>query len=315
MSDRLSSLSGSGIKQLNLSGCRLGDCFEGALHSLVELPFLESLNLSSSTVCNNDLSVLSRLKSLRSLNLAGCVKLSEHGFEFLRDIELRELDLSKTAADQQTLIWIGHMPLESLSLSSCRVEDNDLKLLLPFSSSLTHLDCSYCCLTTKGLQPLTRMECLKRLELASIRIGNAGLALFKQMNLTSLDVSTAGIDDDGLIYLCNMPLTYLNLSFCPVTDIGFAQLLRSNLPLQELNLSSTQVTFAGLRALLGDRVSSPQKKRQKPNSTPPLSASNPSSKREIFPHLRCLSLYHCYEVSSWEVEMLRKERGNLVICR
>lgn len=127
------------------------------------------------------------------------------------------------------LEYLTELPsLHRLSLQATRVTDSGLEAWLPELQQLSSLDLSFLDISDAGLDSLS---CLKWIE---------------KLNLRHTAVSSAAVVD--LVQEKGHSLKWLNLSNTPVHDVTLAEFPGVFNP-QNLNLADTAVTDAGLRHL------------------------------------------------------------------
>ncbi len=120
-------------------------------------------------------------------------------------------------------------------------------------AGLTQLNLSWTRVGDAGLALFKDCKNLTRLYLSGMQVGDAGLALFKDCkSLVQLTLDGTQVTDVGLAYFKDCKnLTYLGLAGTQVTDAGLA-LFKDCKNLGGLDLNATQVDDAGL-AYFGDR--------------------------------------------------------------
>lgn len=154
------------------------------------------------------------------------------------------------------------------------INDDDLKLLLPFARTLLMLDLQRTEITDTGVQTLSALTSLETLKLAGTRINGSGLIYLATMNrLKHLDLSETQLEPDHLQALTTLPslqtvllphaaitddvlasvgklrqLQSLNLAKSPISDHGLAGIAELK-RLETLDLSGTEITDSGLAHL------------------------------------------------------------------
>jgi hypothetical protein len=155
------------ITEINMSGAKVSAT---GLAALSTLPNLESLNISSSRVGSDSLTMigksqslktvnfansdandrvvseLSRIPHLRSLDLSGTQVTGGSATGFGSMPELTELSLAGTGADDQVTAALATLPIRSLDLSKSRITNASLPLLLKIAT-LEKLNVSFCRVT------------------------------------------------------------------------------------------------------------------------------------------------------------------------
>ena len=199
--------------------------------------------------------LLASLPALHTLDLAGCVNLSdpvlETGFTMnLPALTSINLGLCKKVTDNSFgRIGTHCKNLVSLDLGGCtKISNTGLLLLVSLGlPALTHLNLRSCWqLTDAGISHLTNgpnslpiatlilQDCQKLTDM-SLRHISEGLPTLKSLNLSFC----ASITDSGMKCLARMAsLRELNLRFCDnISDIGVSYLSQGSVGLQSLDLS------------------------------------------------------------------------------
>lgn len=173
------------LRVLNLSCCSgLGDISAlNEVKKFAEMGSLATLGLAYCTV--SDLTFLTRIRRLTSIDLTGC----EADFSPLREMELVEVDLSDTSFSDLTLLARSRDSLKVLILLGC-TEIEDFSALGSFRG-LIHLDLSWCRL--RSFAWVDQIRGIKRLFLTGLE-GIQDLSPFLPLrNLEVLDLSRTGV--------------------------------------------------------------------------------------------------------------------------
>jgi hypothetical protein len=163
-------------------------------------------------------------------------------------------------------------PVVRVRLSGTEVTDRDLKVLQQYEE-LERLDLDSTPVTDAGLKELTGFKNLHWLDLYQTKVTAAGLRELKGLkHLQFLDIDRDKLTDAALRTLREIGLlhtlarargtdgrasspadvTWLNLSYTPVTDEGLKE-LNDLYNLQTLDLRATKVTDAGAKAFQAAR--------------------------------------------------------------
>jgi len=271
----------TGLESLSLGGTYAGPCpFTGrGLANLQDMTKLRSLMLDFTSVTDDQLAHLAKLKSLESVSLHRDKQLTGDGLVHLKGLtSLRELKFYSTPVDDRVLEHIKRLTsLEVLSLQSTRVTSAGLSRL----AGLKHLKELFLPrqIGDEGLAHLRGLTALERLLLYSEDITDAGLGhlqdlpALRSLTLLSAKVTRNGVEslraarpgleirvslrcrtDAQMAALAQIPcVTSLSLGRSEVTDAGLAHVAGLT-SLGSLNLSYTKVTDAGLAALEGLRA-------------------------------------------------------------
>ena len=226
----------SNLKSLNICGNQIGEYFERQ-NSVLKMPNLEVLNISLNNIKDKGVprfsESLETMTSLTNLSLKnnqikteGCIILSS----CIKNMK------------KLTTLDIGYLDCDLTSLI----------LSLSYSPNLTYLDMS-CNEKMSDLHALTGLSNLVYLNISDNNLGEEGatelsLPLSKMSKLTSLDLSSNLIYDNGLISLLEtlslIRLENINLSYNGIKNKGTIalgnhfQLLTS---LQTLNLLNNKI--------------------------------------------------------------------------
>ena len=186
-----------------------------------------SVGLAVSTVNQNGLRELTKLKSLTSLNMDG-IKVTYAG--------VLEIAALKT--------------LTHLSLNFTDVTDSGLKELAKKLTSLTTLEMRGTKVTDAGLKELAILTNLTTLEMGHTKVTDVGLKeLAILTNLVQLRLDGTNVTDAGLKELAPLTqLRQLHLGGPNLTDAGLKELATLT-NLTELNVSRAKVTVGALNDL------------------------------------------------------------------
>ena len=224
-----------------------------------------------STISDLDLANLRDLKTLESLKLIGCGKVTDVGLAYLAGLtDLRELTLTGTGVKGDGLVLLkGLTRLTVLELPNVPVT---LKQLRPVSGSkglerlkvtvpdsdealaffaafayLKELDLRGVRINNRRTAYLKGMAALEKLDLRSDALGDRGLENLKGLKtLKDLTLKTGLATDAGLNNLAGLAgLKALDIEGARFTDAGFA-FLRDKAELERLRVTGTGLTDRGL---------------------------------------------------------------------
>jgi thiol-disulfide isomerase/thioredoxin len=184
------------------------------------------VDLSGSTVTDDDLRLVGNLAELRTLNLHR-TGISDAGVEHLKGLRhLTTLTIGNTRITNAGLKALTALEqLELIGLHGTRINDEGVIHLKAFPQ-LKSLFLSKSEVTDEGLKTVKGLAGLELLWLAESRITDAGLAeLARLPHLKSLNLEKTGITDEGLSHLSGFKeLVYLNVQGTQVTASGLSRL-------------------------------------------------------------------------------------------
>jgi hypothetical protein len=264
------------LRELDLTGCRVGDSGFKALMASRSLPRLEVLDLYGNGVGNGMAEILpeARLRSLKSLNL-GSNDVNDACMLGLANTEsfpsLEELCLYHNELTAIGMWMLGRWPhargLKKLNIHSNPLGDAGVEALATIVASapmpsLCDLNLAGVGVKAAGLRALAAapLAHLADLSLRSNKIGPKGAEALAQApwltGLSSLDVTSCAIGPAGLRHLLGVRGRWrpadLFLSDNKLDDACVSELVRSPLisELVFLDLDSNPLTSASAEALL-----------------------------------------------------------------
>jgi len=177
------------LEQLSLQDCqKLTD--ESLKHISEGLTNIQRINLSFCvSVTDTGLKSLSRLPSLRELNLRSCDNVSDIGVGFLAEstsASLTRLDVSfcdRVSDSAMAHLATGLPTLTSLSMSSCQVTDQGIARLAPHMKALNTLNIGQCVkLTDRAVQTISEeIKSLRSIDLyGCTKISSEGLKVLNK---------------------------------------------------------------------------------------------------------------------------------------
>jgi serine/threonine protein kinase/Leucine-rich repeat (LRR) protein len=244
------------------------------IEQLPTLPFvIGTVTLADTSVKDDDLKRLAGLKNHVGLNIENTL-VSDTGVQYLKDIPLSYINLSRTQITDKGLGYFSNMPslmhlhASSTTISNSGVEQfKDMKQLVQIFLENTQIDDAGLghltgltnvnalglygtAITDSGLKQLKGMKQLRVLSLGNTRITNAGLKeLAGLKNLNRLGLNQCKLTDASLEFLKDLKnLQDLTLDFTPITDAGLQHLYGLK-KLEDLNLRDTKVTAKGIDKL------------------------------------------------------------------
>jgi len=250
------------------------------------LPILVSV--AGTKIQTPGLRQLARLKTLIGLDVSVCRELDEASFETIAECSsLVFLDAASTEISDEALLSLPKLPkLAALDLDSCDgITDASCDVLAKLKSlrglSLQKTAFEKNRIADSGLEKLTALKNLERLNLAGNAVKNDGLKLLARFpELREVDLSILAVDDGGLAHLPAVTtLEWLNVRYSEgfggviITNAGIKSIgklrnlkslnltgarrisdaclsdLESLSRLEELNLSGSGISVAGVERL------------------------------------------------------------------
>lgn len=197
---------------------------------------LERLNLRGTDVTDTALEYIGQITSLRSLDVS-YTQITNNGLEFLSSLPaLEELVLGGNKVTGAGLRVLKLLPsLRTLSLSGAQKRNSGT-----WSVSLTDLD----------LDAIGTLKGLRVLDLAGVRITDAGVARLKPLgSLAAIDLSRTDVSAVGLKQLSADGLRRLSLHRCKRIDNAVADVVVPLASLAALDVSETAFGDEGLARL------------------------------------------------------------------
>lgn len=246
------------------------------LEYLSAMENLTTLEIKSSTLLPEDLSVLGQVTSLKvlgigstktndevvgnlttlanleSLDLSSTTVTPAVGAMLSRLTNLQVLNLALTSADDSTVAAISSLPIKSLVLSQTRISNASLATIKQMRS-LESLDVPFCAVTGEGFRGYGTSG-LKRLNVGETGFGIDGFIAIKGMkSLENLNVYRAGLVEHtkANVFRSFPKLKILNAGGNAVTNAGMDVFFKGHDSLEELYLSNNKgITDQGLAALV-----------------------------------------------------------------
>ena len=266
--------SGKTLKSLNLSNSKIsGDNlveYNGALSCLEKLE-LKGCRRLTDTGLQQILKLCG--KTLISLNLSWCHQITDEGLLQIFKVcgkTLRYLNLAYTNVTEESLVEFNGtlVCLENLYMKDCDRLTNRglLQILRLCDKTLRSLNLANTDITGESLVGYSgTLACLENLNLRGCPISDEGLLqIFKvcgktlrYLNLTGTNITGESLVGYSGTLAC---LENLNLSCCPISDMGLLQIFRvCGKTLKSLKLDRTWITRENLlkykrMGLLPDRV-------------------------------------------------------------
>ena len=246
------------------------------LGHLAAMENLASLELRSSTLLPEDLSVLGQLTSLKvlgigstrtndvvvgnlatlsnleSLDLSNTAISPAAGASLSRLTNLHVLNLASTPADDSTIAAISSLPIRDLMLSRTRISDASIATIRQFRS-LESLQVPFCSVTGAGFQGYGDSG-LKVLNVGETPFGIEGFINIKGMkSLENLNVYQSGLVEHvkANVFRTFPNLKVLNAGSNAITNAGMDVFFKGHKSLEELHLAGNKgISDQGLAALI-----------------------------------------------------------------
>jgi internalin A len=212
------------LREIDLSETAVTD---NGLAVLPSLPRVHTLNLGETTISDDGLAHIGRMKSLRSLTLTNCRRLTSRGFAYLQPLtELKTLIVDDTTfADRDLAMLSSFSGLEVLSLERTAITDAGLPHLHG-ARGIKSLYLNRTAVSDSGLANLAPLMNLRILSLNETQVHGSGLAdLSSLKDLRDLQLRSTLLDDSVAPYLHLLPaLRELDLSSTAITSTTLQQI-------------------------------------------------------------------------------------------
>lgn len=235
------------LQGLSLSGTSI--TVDG-LASVARVSRLDTLRLKKTQLTDDSLRHLSHLSELRTLDLPAVV-ISDAGLVHLQTLKkLERLSLDGIKLTGDGLRYLRELPrLKRLALDSYDVSDRHLEDIAGIRSlESVWLDLSQ--VTDAGVRHLARLKNLQDLWIGSKEFTGTGVSHLQGLaNLRALSLTHSGVSDDTLVHLLPFRrLEILALTKTAVTNDGL-QHLKNMQQLRWLNLQENAITTSGVKEL------------------------------------------------------------------
>ena len=180
-----------------------------------------------SNLKDEDLKLLRRIPAPRLSLMHSTINGS--GFKYLRGKKIANLRLNFTDITDESLAYLSNLRgLRILHLSGTAISDKGIKNL--DGLQLRHLflyDCSK--IDDNAIDLIaSQFPNLRKISLASDKITVSGLAPLKRLeNLTNLNISVPGIDDNTIDSIATLPISNLDLHSAHIGEKGLMKLCKA----------------------------------------------------------------------------------------
>jgi Leucine-rich repeat (LRR) protein len=221
-------------------------------HSLLQWieqnPGMETLDLLGSEVSDAGLRHLSRLGSLRELDLRACENVTDAGIQNLSQIPtLKTLSVSGCGISESGYRFLANLPgLEEIKVSGGVFERHGMGFLKG-SPTIREIDLTPIHVNPDDLMHLDGYPSLKRLRIGSVKqSSDTSIASLHHLgtvkSLEYLDLTGCGLNDDAVEFLKDLP----NLETLILKDNAFSARVLGFLPdakkLKELDISENEIS-------------------------------------------------------------------------
>lgn len=216
------------------------------------LSSLEILKISKCAINKNTLDLISKLSSLKELNLSSNNLKDSKTLRVLTKLPfLESLDISSNQIGGDGLLDLsGLNNLKSLVLRSNQLVGKDLKFLSDLTM-LENLNVSTNDIDVEGLEYIGNAETLRELRLGWNPINDEDLRFISRLNkLEYLDISYTNIKGEGLIHLTNLKCLRKMILLLPDMDeVEIIKQLANMTSLRSLLISHRTISEEGLENL------------------------------------------------------------------
>ncbi|MBQ9456752.1 MAG: hypothetical protein Q4A17_10795 [Thermoguttaceae bacterium] len=218
-----------------------------------QMPNLRNLVLLYGNFDDSALAYLSKVKTLRLLDLRGCASVTDAGLACVKELpNLIVLKLRCTAVTNAGIENVRGKKLKTFGIEDSQTFDDEaLGWLGEMVDSMQEVTIMRCiAISDDGVQKLAGLKNMRKLNLRGNYSGSDALKICANMpELTQLIVSENVIDDEGLTYLEGLTkLEHLDLWANIVTDSGVDSLVKIQ-SLKKLSLVACQITDEGVAKL------------------------------------------------------------------
>lgn len=157
---------------------------DAGMKHVKELPALESLTISNTSVSDAGVAELKGRKNLKALHAAGCIKMTDRATDTIGAFPaLEELSLPSTITDKGVKNLVGLKKLKSLYLGGCTaLTDAAVKDIAASFPDLQSLDVGATLgtdITDTSVPHLAQLQKLKTLGLTGSKISDSGLKVLR----------------------------------------------------------------------------------------------------------------------------------------
>jgi serine/threonine protein kinase len=225
------------VEELHLSG--QNHLTAAGYKHIAQIPKLRILILSEANLKDDGLKALSALKRLHKLAIDGTA-ITDAGINFLRDMEINDLNIERTSVTDEGLKAIGTIRnMDRLLISNSEITNRGLKYIKHMPIKSFHMD--GCDIDDGGMKDLPGTDSVK----APGRFTKAVEPTLERLYMSHCNISLRGFRE-----IKAPKLSELILSGCPsVTDDCLKYFIRSWPKLRILLVNDTRVTRAGVNEL------------------------------------------------------------------
>ncbi len=205
-------------------------------------------------ITDEELKILTEIKTLRSINLGRGCEVSDRGMAIIGTLPLlEELTIRRGIITDAGLAHLKPLThLKTLSLSECMWFTDAGLAHLEGLIKLEHLELSNGRFTDAGMVHLSPLQQLTYLSLNKAELSHVGLSHLRPLKqLKRMFFVGMPYDDAGLEHVGQLLLLYLSSLLAmrlPIPDLNISKNLTN---LEHLNIRSTGITGAGMVHLAG----------------------------------------------------------------
>lgn len=198
---------------------------------------------------DEDLKLVRSMRRIKGLNLSG-KQICGSGLTYLKGLELRGIDLSKTPVQDQYLVNLSEIKsLRNVNLSQTSIGNSGVEALVSLPS-LAYLNLRFTRVDNTVCESLGRCSTLSVLDLRDLKDfdGSKLKMLSSLKSIVWIILNDTAISEEGFKQLGTLRnIKNLTVERCGVSDLALGEL--KDLDLDSLDLTGNPVTYEGLKKL------------------------------------------------------------------